>query len=125
MERNMHNALVQEGRVHPSAMLIKILMHRLSSQPELSDTPTAIVNFAETISEFEIVPRPHRLSTHGYSNVCLKKISISDDCSICREALPDVAVYLPCDHTFHSECIKEWFNTHSTCPICRTNIDYY
>ncbi len=24
-----------------------------------------------------------------------------------------------CNHTFHLECLREWFCRNSTCPICR------
>ena len=32
---------------------------------------------------------------------------------------------LRCDmrHTFHHECIIEWFNTNNVCPICKTHIN--
>lgn len=50
-----------------------------------------------------------------------------DQCSICFEKLtttnsvvdPQTTVELPCGHVFHQSCIKNWFNTKSTCPICR------
>lgn len=28
-----------------------------------------------------------------------------------------------CQHYFHQHCLDRWFTTHSTCPICRTNIN--
>ncbi|KAK9872684.1 hypothetical protein WA026_018818 [Henosepilachna vigintioctopunctata] len=29
---------------------------------------------------------------------------------------------LPCSHEFHAECIDEWFQTKTSCPICRKNV---
>uniref|UniRef100_A0A0D6R4N4 RING-type E3 ubiquitin transferase n=1 Tax=Araucaria cunninghamii TaxID=56994 RepID=A0A0D6R4N4_ARACU len=26
-----------------------------------------------------------------------------------------------CNHSFHTECIDMWFESHSTCPLCRTS----
>ncbi|PIN02173.1 Anaphase-promoting complex (APC), subunit 11 [Handroanthus impetiginosus] len=44
-------------------------------------------------------------------------------CSICLEEYHgEVTVrYLPhCGHYFHVECIDQWFQKNSTCPVCRT-----
>jgi len=32
------------------------------------------------------------------------------------------AVCLPCSHSFHWECIREWLHNHSQCPICRVDL---
>jgi hypothetical protein len=26
------------------------------------------------------------------------------------------------NHIFHKACIMGWYNTHDTCPICRSNV---
>jgi hypothetical protein len=46
-------------------------------------------------------------------------------CSICFMPFEQqvLVTYLPqCNHFFHQECIREWFKSHGTCPICRLNI---
>ena len=50
---------------------------------------------------------------------------LSDEtCCICAEdfAVGDkVAAKLPmCQHSFHSHCVKKWFEVNNTCPICRS-----
>lgn len=45
------------------------------------------------------------------------------ECSICLSTIVEEATVrlLPnCKHTFHAECIDMWFNSNTTCPICRT-----
>ncbi len=57
----------------------------------------------------------------------LKKYHITNenlpslDCPICMCAFEEgeYAKELPCEHIFHKQCIKTWFEEHSTCPICR------
>lgn len=47
------------------------------------------------------------------------------ECAICLSELVkgDKARLLPkCNHSFHVECIDMWFQSHSTCPICRNAV---
>lgn len=46
-------------------------------------------------------------------------------CSICLETCStrDCLVKLPCQHTFHEDCILEWFRQKSICPICRKQVE--
>jgi hypothetical protein len=46
-------------------------------------------------------------------------------CSICYcnyNSNMDCQV-LPCDHKFHSTCIKKWFTKKQNCPLCRRQYD--
>jgi len=45
--------------------------------------------------------------------------SKDEDCAICRESLEAGSLRLPCGHTFHVDCTKDWLETNGTCPICR------
>jgi Ring finger domain len=47
-------------------------------------------------------------------------------CSICLHDFQDhpyeSVMYLECDHFFHSSCLLPWFETHSSCPLCRVDL---
>ncbi|CAA7024681.1 unnamed protein product [Microthlaspi erraticum] len=46
-------------------------------------------------------------------------------CIVCLSNLldGDRARLLPtCNHWFHADCIDTWLQSHSTCPICRTEV---
>lgn len=47
------------------------------------------------------------------------------ECTICLDEMKvgDEAVFLPCKHWFHDECVTLWLKEHNTCPICRTPIE--
>ena len=34
----------------------------------------------------------------------------------------DYVLVLPCLHIYHTKCIKEWFNSNNTCPLCRMEL---
>jgi hypothetical protein len=54
-------------------------------------------------------------------------------CGICQcdmdeqneeiEVEDNPAVRLPCSHSFHWDCIREWLHNHSQCPICRVDLN--
>lgn len=39
-------------------------------------------------------------------------------CGICMEELTEQKPLL-CTHAFHEECLRQWFQISSTCPMCR------
>ena len=46
------------------------------------------------------------------------------DCLICLEKflIKDKICYLPCNHLFHSICIKNWIKIKKECPLCKRAI---
>lgn len=45
------------------------------------------------------------------------------ECVICLRVIEEgekVRILPKCKHTFHVECIDQWFGLCSTCPLCRT-----
>lgn len=48
--------------------------------------------------------------------------SVDKECSVCQADASGLCVRTQCRHVFHIECIREWFERHSTCPNCRENI---
>ena len=47
-------------------------------------------------------------------------------CAICLEnfSIGDKICYLPCVHSFHSSCIKNWIRIKNKCPICNNIINF-
>ncbi|GLJ38565.1 hypothetical protein SUGI_0786330 [Cryptomeria japonica] len=47
-------------------------------------------------------------------------------CTVCLSEFEENenARLLPnCNHSFHVECVNMWFYSHSTCPLCRANVE--
>ena len=44
-------------------------------------------------------------------------------CSICFEVLEEKdTCKTKCNHSFHTSCLLKWINSHSNCPMCRTEL---
>merc|ERR1719478_288750 len=58
------------------------------------------------------------LPTHVYDGA--KDAFDNDTCSICLGEFEDGESLrkLPCDHSFHADCIASWLNHRHTCPLC-------
>ncbi|XP_010540113.1 PREDICTED: RING-H2 finger protein ATL3-like [Tarenaya hassleriana] len=68
---------------------------------------------------------PSQLSS--LPTVVFRQVTFKDglECAICLSELVngDKARLLPnCNHSFHADCIDMWFQSHSTCPICRNTV---
>ncbi len=48
-------------------------------------------------------------------SICLEQYVMSEDeCSnVCK---------IGCGHHFHKSCVGNWFGSHNTCPLCRTQL---
>ncbi|KAK9812199.1 hypothetical protein WJX73_003751 [Symbiochloris irregularis] len=46
-----------------------------------------------------------------------------EECAVCQEPLTQhKAAMLPCSHTFHSPCLRQWLAYNASCPTCRLAI---
>lgn len=48
----------------------------------------------------------------------------SEPCAICHVGYQagENQMRLPCFHHFHEACLRQWFHSSSTCPICKTDL---
>ena len=66
----------------------------------------------------------------NYNNLIESKIKVdklneeNKKCIICLEDFKDNdnAIFLPCFHVFHNNCIREWLRNKDFCPLCKINI---
>lgn len=48
---------------------------------------------------------------------------LMEDCTICLEPLGNSNFcLLSCNHYYHENCIKEWYNQRPFCPLCSRKI---
>ncbi|CAB0016892.1 unnamed protein product [Nesidiocoris tenuis] len=57
-----------------------------------------------------------------YPNATEADLGAPDPCIICREELSMESKKLPCNHVFHTACLRAWFQRQQKCPVCRFSI---
>jgi len=45
------------------------------------------------------------------------------DCLICMDEIKSDIKFLPCAHSFHTQCINRWIHENPICPECRIPIN--
>ncbi|KAK1420917.1 hypothetical protein QVD17_22886 [Tagetes erecta] len=59
------------------------------------------------------------------SIIGVKTITTPFDCAVCLcefEGDDNLRLLPKCSHAFHMDCIDTWLLSHSTCPLCRSNL---
>nr|XP_010938492.1 RING-H2 finger protein ATL17-like [Elaeis guineensis] len=75
--------------------------------------------------------RNGRLDSSAVSSLPIFVYSIGSEvmkteCGVCLMEFEEgeTGRLLPrCNHGFHTECVDMWFQSHSTCPLCRASIE--
>lgn len=52
---------------------------------------------------------------------------VGEECPICMSVMEmeESRCFLDCDHSFHTECLKEWVTKNNTCPLDRSKVSRY
>ncbi|XP_012284004.1 E3 ubiquitin-protein ligase RNF181-like [Orussus abietinus] len=94
------------------------------------ESPNHLVHMARLLRDFgmwEQLGQTERLPPPASKTAIdgLKEVNITDEnskqCPICLKEF-DIGItvkLLPCQHSFHNECILPWLGKTNTCPLCR------
>lgn len=120
LDLNSDIPLVHEDSSNMDEMFFSSLrefsnMAHIASLPDLYKHSVS----QETLKKLPVIKVEHKHCKKG----CNDELDCPT-CSICCNSikLGDTAQLLPCNHMFHPDCIKPWFNENNTCPICRLEI---
>lgn len=91
------------------------------------ELPASIVEFLEAINNppLENHPVPEDvLNSFPIVKLDLSQLSKKEDCPICLETFKskDNVLFLACNHYYHEECIKRWFQEQNFCPVCKQEV---
>ncbi|XP_066602890.1 E3 ubiquitin-protein ligase synoviolin A isoform X2 [Prorops nasuta] len=80
-------------------------------------------NFKKAFHDIIMSRRAIRNMNTLYPDATPEELAAADNvCIICREEMVGASKKLPCNHIFHTACLRSWFQRQQTCPTCRLNI---
>lgn len=101
------------------------IMVRIYTLPLFAFRPMyyTIRNFKKALNDVIMSRRAiHNMNTL-YPDATQEELEAADNvCIICREEMTTASKKLPCNHIFHTACLRSWFQRQQTCPTCRLNI---
>lgn len=101
------------------------IMVRIYTLPLFAFRPMyyTLRNFKKALSDVILSRRAiHNMNTL-YPDATSEELEAADNvCIICREEMTTASKKLPCNHIFHTSCLRSWFQRQQTCPTCRLNI---
>ena len=71
----------------------------------------AIVDLTQSIPSTKHIKAAPLVTTDCACVICMSDYENGQD-----------AILLHCKHHYHNDCLKKWFESHSTCPVCRFQV---
>lgn len=79
--------------------------------------------FKKALNDVIMSRRAIRNMNTLYPDATPEELASGDNvCIICREEMVSGCKKLPCNHIFHTSCLRSWFQRQQTCPTCRMDI---
>lgn len=78
--------------------------------------------FKKAVTDAIMSRRAIRNMNTLYPDATPEDLQRDNVCIICREEMVTGAKKLPCNHIFHSSCLRSWFQRQQTCPTCRMDV---
>ncbi|XP_028914914.1 E3 ubiquitin-protein ligase synoviolin [Ornithorhynchus anatinus] len=83
----------------------------------------AMRQFKKAVTDAIMSRRAIRNMNTLYPDATPEELQATDNvCIICREEMVAGAKRLPCNHIFHTSCLRSWFQRQQTCPTCRMDV---
>lgn len=106
-------------------MAFMTIMIKLHTFPLFAIRPMylAMRQFKKAVTDAIMSRRAIRNMNTLYPDASPEDLQATDNvCIICREEMVTGAKKLPCNHIFHTSCLRSWFQRQQTCPTCRMDV---
>ncbi|XP_045183100.2 E3 ubiquitin-protein ligase synoviolin B-like [Mercenaria mercenaria] len=106
-------------------MMFTIIMIKIHTFPLFAIRPMylSVRGFKKSLHDVIMSRRAIRQMNTLYPDVTTEELQSGDNvCIICREDMVMACKKLPCNHIFHTSCLRSWFQRQQTCPTCRMEV---
>jgi len=100
----------QQRAVHAENIVMNIPLNSI-----LDPSGNFLRNFLDPIP---VVPTAEQIRAATETHIR----TVDTTCAICQESVTCATRLRACGHSFHGQCISEWFTMNTRCPICRNDI---
>lgn len=115
LDGHTRNHIVAAHLRNTTAMLN--IINRYMTEPHRTVINIPISNTA-WLDPVPIVPSAAQITAATETNIQMTDTT----CSICQESVEQGTRIRSCGHSFHSQCIQQWFQQNPRCPMCRHDI---
>lgn len=94
---------------HYEDNLEHIINQIMMNDPNTYGNPPASEKAVNNLNKFEI------------NQQILDGLGIENTCAVCKDEfiIGNKCISMPCNHSFHDECLLPWLKERNSCPICR------
>lgn len=106
-------------------MVFMVIMIKVHTFPLFAIRPMylAMRSFKKALHDVIMSRRAIRQMNTLYPEATEEELQSGDNvCIICREDMMTACKKLPCNHIFHTSCLRSWFQRQQTCPTCRMEV---
>lgn len=106
-------------------MVFMVIMIKVHTFPLFAIRPMylAMRSFKKALHDVIMSRRAIRQMNTLYPEATEEELQSGDNvCIICREDMVTACKKLPCNHIFHTSCLRSWFQRQQTCPTCRMEV---
>lgn len=106
-------------------IIFMVIMIRVHTFPLFAIRPMYLTlrSFKKSINDVIMSRRAILNMNTLYPDATAEELAGGDNvCIICREEMFTTCKKLPCNHIFHTSCLRSWFQRQQTCPTCRMDV---
>jgi len=118
LDGHTRNNIVAAHLRNNNAMLgiLRVFMTQPPTTATLTISMDPSSNFFDPIP---VVPNAQQIAAATERQV---EVPPETNCSICQEELHRGTRLRACQHTFHDQCIEQWLQLNTRCPVCRHDV---